>query len=116
MPRTIEWYYHRNGCDSCGKMDALLGELGVPVKETVDAKKIKIGPEDVFDTMTAVQRVVAMRGKKVVEFDMPLAASKNEELLEHIIGRSGNLRAPTIRVGKTLFVGFDREKLIELLA
>ncbi|MBD3866913.1 MAG: hypothetical protein IFK94_02220 [Acidobacteria bacterium] len=32
-----------------------------------------------------------------------------EELLKHILGPTGNLRAPTIRKGKTLLVGFNEE-------
>lgn len=28
-------------------------------------------------------------------------------LLSHLLGPTGNLRAPTIRVGSTLYVGFD---------
>ena len=31
------------------------------------------------------------------------------ELLKHMLGPTGNLRAPTIRVGKTVLVGFDEE-------
>lgn len=39
----------------------------------------------------------------------------DEEILKLILGPTGNLRAPTIRVGKTLIVGFNPpgyEKLI----
>ena len=31
------------------------------------------------------------------------------DLLKHMLGPTGNLRAPTIRVGKTVLVGFDEE-------
>ena len=30
-------------------------------------------------------------------------------LLEHLLGPTGNLRAPTIRKGKTLLVGFNAD-------
>lgn len=30
-------------------------------------------------------------------------------LLAHILGPSGNLRAPTLRKGKTLLIGFNEE-------
>ncbi|UCE58999.1 MAG: hypothetical protein JSU63_16340 [Phycisphaerales bacterium] len=33
----------------------------------------------------------------------------NETLLSHMLGTTGNLRAPTIRSGKTLLVGFNEE-------
>lgn len=32
---------------------------------------------------------------------------RDDTLLSHILGPTGNLRAPTIRRGKTLLVGFD---------
>ena len=32
-----------------------------------------------------------------------------EELLKHILGPTGNLRAPTIRKGKTVLVGFNED-------
>jgi hypothetical protein len=33
----------------------------------------------------------------------------DEELARHIIGPSGNLRAPSLRQGTTLYVGFHEE-------
>ena len=34
----------------------------------------------------------------------------------HLLGPTGNLRAPTVRVGRTLFVGFVDEGYAVLLA
>jgi len=39
----------------------------------------------------------------------------DETLLAHLLGPSGNLRAPTIRKGKTLLVGFSEEAYKELI-
>jgi hypothetical protein len=36
-------------------------------------------------------------------------------LLQLLLGPSGNLRAPTIRVGKTLVVGFEAEMYGKIL-
>lgn len=49
------------------------------------------------------------RGKKVLHFDMKKAPPSDEELRKLIIGPSGNLRAPTVRRGAKLFVGFEPE-------
>lgn len=38
-----------------------------------------------------------------------------DEIASLIMGRSGNLRAPTLRVGKKLIVGFNEEALGEVL-
>jgi hypothetical protein len=37
----------------------------------------------------------------------------NETLLSLLLGPTGNLRAPTLRLGRTLLVGFDQaEKML----
>ena len=43
-------------------------------------------------------------GKKIIEFD-PATAEK-EALLKAVIGPSGNLRAPALRRGATVYIGF----------
>ena len=47
------------------------------------------------------------KGKKVVQLDLKKDKPSEEELLKLILGPTGNLRAPTLRVGKQLIVGFD---------
>ena len=37
-----------------------------------------------------------------------------DTLLSHLLGPTGNLRAPAIRKGKTLYVGFNEEAYREL--
>ena len=48
-----------------------------------------------------------MKGRKVSEFDVSDKAG--EDAIEAMLGPTGNLRAPTIRVGKTYLVGFNDE-------
>lgn len=55
------------------------------------------------------------RGKKVLTFKMKSDAPEDEELLKLILGRSGTLRAPTLRRGKTLLVGFNADAYAETL-
>lgn len=40
----------------------------------------------------------------------------DETLAAHLLGPTGNLRAPTIRKGSTLLVGFSEEAYREVLA
>jgi arsenate reductase-like glutaredoxin family protein len=53
------------------------------------------------------------KGKKIVVFEMADEPS-DDDLLKVMLGRSGTLRAPTVRRGKTLLVGFNAD-LYELL-
>ena len=54
------------------------------------------------------------RGKKLLDYDMKKDAPGDDELTKGIIGPSGNLRAPTIVVGKTMMVGYHEEAYEEL--
>jgi hypothetical protein len=55
------------------------------------------------------------RGKKIVTFDMKKAPPDDDTLASYLLGPSGNLRAPTARKGKTLFVGFHEEAYQQLV-
>jgi arsenate reductase-like glutaredoxin family protein len=54
-----------------------------------------------------VDELYATRGKQVVHVDLRKSRPARAELLGLLLGPSGNLRAPTIRKGRTLIVGFD---------
>jgi len=56
-----------------------------------------------------------MRGKSTVDYDLTQARPDDDTLLKHLIGPTGNLRAPTVRVGDTLAVGFNEEAYRKLL-
>lgn len=58
----------------------------------------------------SVRYVFVARGKKLVHFDMEKSPPADAELREHLIGPSGNLRAPTARRGDRLFVGFNPDE------
>lgn len=53
--------------------------------------------------------MIVAKGKNVVRFDMKKDAPDDETLLTHLLGPTGNLRAPTLRVGKALLVGFNED-------
>ena len=63
--------------------------------------------------LASVSKLVAMKGKKIEIF----AAGEllSEEAVAAMLGPTGNMRAPTIRKGKTLLVGFNEEVFGELL-
>jgi arsenate reductase-like glutaredoxin family protein len=73
----------------------------------LDAKKVRMGPADALALARQVDRIVATRGTKVVTLSLRDDRPDDETLLAHLIGPSGNLRAPSAVVGRTLLVGFD---------
>lgn len=106
MPKKIDWLYKRKSCVTCKKADGYLTDAGIAVTETVDAGTTKLGPADALKLVGTVDKLVAARGKSVVTFDLKSDRPADDALLAHLIGPTGNLRAPTARVGKTLLVGF----------
>lgn len=78
------------------------------IRETVTASKQRLGPEDALRLARGAGRVIVSKGKKVTVFDMKTKPDE-ETLLAAMLGPTGNLRAPTMKVGRTLLVGFSDE-------
>ena len=51
--------------------------------------------------------VIAAKGTRVVELNIKRDNPSDDALAALIIGPSGNLRAPALRIGKKLIVGFE---------
>ncbi len=56
-----------------------------------------------------VNEVYVAKGKKVVYFHLKKDRPGDDELAKVLLGPTGNLRAPAVRKGKTLVVGFNEE-------
>ncbi len=78
-------------------------------KQEVSANNTKLGAEDALRLSREVSKIVVAKGKKIVTFDMKKDPPGDDALLAALLGPTGNLRAPTIRKGMTLLVGFDEE-------
>ena len=55
------------------------------------------------------------KGKKVVRFDLKNDRASDDELLAHMLGRSGALRAPSFRTGRTFVVGYNADLMETVL-
>lgn len=75
--------------------------------EFVLANKVKFDRDASLALLDGVSTVMVARGKKLLEFKM--ADADTDELASVILGRSGTLRAPAMRVGDTFVVGFHAE-------
>jgi arsenate reductase-like glutaredoxin family protein len=75
-------------------------------KETVPASR-KLGREEAKSMLEDASRLLVAKGKKLREWK-PVSAD-DDEALAAMLGPTGNLRAPTMRVGKTILVGFNDE-------
>jgi arsenate reductase-like glutaredoxin family protein len=111
----VDWYYHRPGCVTCKKSQDFLERSGIDVKETVNAVKTRFDPAEALQMARGASRIVVARGKNVVAFDMKRDPPDEETLLKHLIGPSGKMRAPAIRRGSTLLIGFNEEEFARVL-
>jgi arsenate reductase-like glutaredoxin family protein len=62
-----------------------------------------------------VHKIIVAKGKNVVAFDMKKEPPDDDELAAHLLGPTGNLRAPALQKDKTLLVGFNEEAYKDFL-
>lgn len=104
----LDWSYHRRGWKTCVKTQEFLAEAGVEAKTEVDAKKDVHQKADALKLVSGASELFSARGKKVVHLKLKDKPTE-EEILKLMLGPTGNLRAPTLKVGKKLLVGFNQE-------
>jgi hypothetical protein len=73
----------------------------------------KLGRDEARALARAAKRVLVAKGKQVRE--LAGGPRVGDEVVDAMLGPTGNLRAPTLRVGDTLLVGFDEERYREVL-
>ena len=62
-----------------------------------------------------VDELYVAKGKRIVHVDLRREKPPRAELLGLLLGPTGNLRAPTLRKGRTLIIGFDEATYTKLL-
>ena len=67
----------------------------------------KLQESDARTLLKSANKLIVAKGKKITEFRIGKVVSK--EAVQAMLGPTGNLRAPTVRVGKNLVVGFNDE-------
>jgi len=77
----------------------------VRATEQISANK-KLGEKEARELIRGAAKIYVAKGKKLEEFP---GGTASKELIAKMLGATGNLRAPTIKVGKTLLVGYDEE-------
>lgn len=77
--------------------------------ETADAGKVKKGRAEAVALARSVRVVHVAKGKKLVTLDLKADQPDDDTLAGLLLGPTGNLRAPTLRKGDVLYVGFNEE-------
>ncbi len=77
------------------------------IVEEVNAAKATISGNGVWDLVSDAEKIVVTSGRKILEYDP--GKDNKEEIVAKVSGRTGNLRAPALRIGSTYYVGFNEE-------
>ncbi|MCF8055533.1 MAG: hypothetical protein K9K37_02720 [Desulfocapsa sp.] len=72
-----------------------------------------IKADGAWELFEGADSIYVGRGKKTVLFTSD--AKTKDEILKVSLGRTGNLRAPTLRVGKRIYVGYNEEMYREII-
>jgi len=73
------------------------------------ANKQKFYREEALDLAKECKTVIVSKGKKSLRFEWADGAT-DDDVAAVILGRSGTLRAPAMRVGDAFVVGFHQEE------
>jgi arsenate reductase-like glutaredoxin family protein len=98
---------------SCKKAQGFLERHDLQVADTTDATKVRKGRDEALALAKTASKILVAKGKNVVAIDMK-DSPDDDTLAGLLLGPSGNLRAPTLRKGKTLYVGFSEEAYRQL--
>ena len=77
------------------------------IADVADARKEKFEIDRAWALLKDAESIAVAKGKKVLRFRSP--AADKEAVLQQVMGPSGNLRAPTLQVGRRFIVGFNAE-------
>jgi hypothetical protein len=80
-----------------------------------NARKVSFGAVDLTNVLGKTKRVYAARGKRVVEFDLAEDSLSSDIVRKSLLGPTGKLRAPAIRIGGSFIVGFNQELYVKVL-
>jgi len=100
---------------SCKKAQGFLEQGDWQIVETTDATKERRGREEALALAKSVDRVVIGKAKSTVIFDMKKDPPDDDTIVAEMLGPTGNLKAPTLRRGKTLLVGFSEKAYQDVL-
>ncbi len=81
----------------------------------MDARKTTLKEKEALALARDVDEIYVSKGKRVVHLDLTKTAPDRATLLGLLLGPTGNLRAPTLRKGRTLLVGFDEATYASVL-
>ena len=101
---------------TCVRAQEFLEREKLEAKVVVDARKTSFGKKEALELASQVDEIYASKGSKLVHIDLRKDKPKPDEIAAVMLGPTGNLRAPTIKHGRKLLIGFDEKTYKKVLA
>lgn len=86
-------------------MQEVLDTNNLEAENRTDARKEKLEADAVWDLIGSAKQIVVAKGKSVETF-VP-DEDERDAILKAVLGRSGSLRAPTVKTGDVFYVGYN---------
>ena len=83
------------------------------MNEITNASKEKIDANQACEMIKSASSIHVAKGKKTISWNPK--SDDREEILKTVMGPSGNLRAPTWKIGSDILVGFSEEQYQQVL-
>lgn len=84
----------------------VLEEKKLSIQNEVNATKETINGGAIWNLIKNSDKIVVASGKKIIKFT---SDDEKDEILGKIAGRTGNLRAPALKIGNSYYIGFNEE-------
>jgi len=75
------------------------------MKTVVDARKQRFDADAAWEVIKGADTVTTAKGKKVQTWNP--ATDDKDKILKQVMGPSGNMRAPTLRMENRFIIGFN---------
>lgn len=113
MAASVDLFYYFPGCGTCDRARTFLAGKGISIKGERDAKASPMARDACLALARDTDRIVSIKGPRVAELTMKTRPSDGQ-ILDLLLGPQGTLRVPSIKAGRTLYVGFSEEALAKL--
>ena len=96
---------------SCKKAQEFLAQNKIEDGKVQSASKEAGEGKAALKLLAGINELLVAKGKNTMRYDLKKERPSDDELLEVLLGRSGKLRAPAMRIGKKFLVGYNSEIL-----
>ena len=80
---------------TCGKTQGFLAKAKIDTAEQVDAKRVRMGPEQTLSLLKEVDELYVAKGAQVVHLDLKRDRPERATLLGLLLGSSASTSRPT---------------------